>query len=136
MNLSMRNFISFRNLIYDRCGIHFESKKIYDNKIPGWIEDQIKKRGFSITPKATILLTEFLGNNLEKITNEISKLTINLPENTRINETHIEDNIGISKDFNVFELQKALATKDMLKAMMLRSFMKESIKLRKRTESF
>ena len=100
----------------DKKGVLFESKKIYDNQVPDWIENQLKKKGFSITPKATILLSEFLGTNLGKISNEINKLTINLQENTRINETHIENNIGISKDFNVFELQKALATKDTLKA--------------------
>ncbi|MCD4772663.1 MAG: DNA polymerase III subunit delta [Bacteroidales bacterium] len=98
-------------------GVLFESKKIFENQVPSWIENQIKIRGYSITPKATILLSEFLGTNLGKISNEINKLTINLPENTRINETHIEDNIGISKDFNVFELQKALANRDAVKSV-------------------
>jgi len=101
----------------DKKGVLFESKKIYENQIPDWIENQIMKKEYTITPKATVLLSEFLGANLGKISNEIGKLTINLPENTRITETHIENNIGISKDFNVFELQKALATKDSVKAL-------------------
>ncbi len=101
----------------DKKGVLFESKKIFDNQVPNWIENQIKKKGYTITPKATILLSEFLGTNLGKIINEINKLTINLPENTRITDTHIENNIGISKDFNVFELQKALAKRDAVKSV-------------------
>lgn len=109
-------------------GVLFESKKIYENKIPAWVENEIKKKGFSITPKATILLSEFLGTNLGKISNEINKLTINLPANTRINETHIENNIGISKDFNIFELQNALATKDAVKSVSIVNYFTANLK--------
>ncbi|MFZ4521312.1 MAG: DNA polymerase III subunit delta [Bacteroidales bacterium] len=100
----------------EKHGIAFESAKLYDNKIPEWINDYLHQRKYAITPKAAALLTEFLGADLGKIVNEIQKLLINIPPGTEINETYVEKNIGISKDFNVFELQKALARKDVLKA--------------------
>jgi len=97
-------------------GILFESPKFYDNKIPGWISNYIKEKGYTITPKASIMLTEFLGTNLSKIVNEIGKLIINVPKNAQIDDVLIEKNIGISKDFNIFELQKAIGSKNVLKA--------------------
>jgi len=97
--------------------LSFESKKLYDNQIPGWITAYISGRNYRIQPKAASLLAEFLGNDLSKITNEIDKLMIVLGdrENT-ITSEHIEKNIGISKDYNQFELQKALGTRDVVKA--------------------
>jgi DNA polymerase III subunit delta len=100
----------------EKKGISFESAKFYDNKIPEWINDYLHHRNYSITPKAAALLTEFLGADLAKIVNEIQKLLINVPAGEEINEEYVEKNIGISKDFNVFELQKALAKKDVVKA--------------------
>lgn len=93
----------------------FESKKLYDNKIPDWINGYLKDKKYSINPKAAALLAEYLGNDLSKIANEVGKLCINLPTNSEINVDHIQQNIGISKDFNVFELQDALSKKDVLK---------------------
>lgn len=100
----------------DKNGVLFESPRMYDNKIPGWIEAYVKQRKYSITAKACFMLTEFLGTDLAKITNEIQKLIINIPPGTEINEDLVEKYIGISKDFNVFELQKALGTKNVFKA--------------------
>ncbi|MEI7662740.1 MAG: DNA polymerase III subunit delta [Bacteroidota bacterium] len=100
----------------EKHGIAFESARLYDNKIPDWINDYLRKRKYSITPKAAALLTEFLGADLGKIVNEIQKLLINIPAGSEIDEDYVEKNIGISKDFNVFELQKALARKDVVKA--------------------
>lgn len=97
-------------------GVLFESKKIYDNQIPDWIRHNLNSRGFSIEPKAAVLLSEFLGNNLSKITNELEKLTITLAKGKTIGATHIEQNIGISKDFNNFEFHNALGKKDVFKA--------------------
>ena len=111
--------IDKRKSIYKKIskkGILFESPKVYENKIPGWISNYVGKKGYSITPKASIMLTEFLGTNLSKIVNEIGKLLINIPKNSQIDDVLIEKNIGISKDFNIFELQKALGTKNVLKA--------------------
>ena len=100
----------------DKKGVLFESKKLYDNKIAGWINNYVKEKGYDITPKASAMLTEFLGTNLSKVVNEISKLILNVPENATINDELVERNIGISKDFNVFELQKAIGSKNVLKA--------------------
>ncbi len=106
---------SFKKNI-EKKGVFFESKKLYDNEIPNWITDYIKKQQFQITPNACKLLADFLGTDLQKIVNEITKLIINVPQNTTITPEIIEENIGISKDFNVFELQKALGNKDIVKA--------------------
>jgi DNA polymerase III subunit delta len=100
----------------EKKGLVFESPKLYDDKIPLWIADYLKKRNYSISLKASVLLTEFLGNDLSKIVNEISKLIINVPAGKEITEEYIERNIGISKDYNVFELQKALGKRDVLKS--------------------
>lgn len=96
--------------------VYFESNKLYDNQVPEWISNYVKDCGYSIAPKATFLLSEFLGNDLSKIANEINKLIISLPKGAEITAEIVQDNIGISKDFNVFELQDALAKKDILKA--------------------
>jgi DNA polymerase-3 subunit delta len=97
-------------------GLIFESKKLYENQVPDWISKYVKENGYSIEPVASLLLTEFLGNNLSKISNEIDKLIISLPKGSRINNSLIEENIGISKEFNNFELQNALVKKDIFKA--------------------
>jgi len=100
----------------EKTGVLFESPRLYENQIPDWIADYVRKKNYSITTKATFLLAEFLGMDLSKIVNEISKLTINIPPGQEITEEYVEKNIGISKDFNVFELQKALGRKDVLKS--------------------
>jgi DNA polymerase-3 subunit delta len=100
----------------EKAGVLFESPRLYDNKIPDWITAYLAKRKYTITAKACMLMTEFLGNDLSKIANELVKLTINIPAGQEITEELIEKNIGISKDFNVFELQKALGRKDVVKA--------------------
>ena len=100
----------------EKHGIAYESVKLYDNKVPDWINEYLRQRKYSITPKAAALLTEFLGADLGKIVNEIQKLLINIPAGAEINEDYVEKNIGISKDFNVFELQKALGRKEVSKA--------------------
>lgn len=97
-------------------GILFESKKIYDNQIPDWIKKYTNSHKYKIDTKACFLLAEFLGNDLGKITNAIEKLTITIPKTETITPEQIEKNIGISKDFNNFELQAALGRKDVLKA--------------------
>ena len=96
--------------------VYLESAKLYDNQVPEWIGNYVKDKKYTIGPKATFLMAEFLGNDLSKIANEINKLLINLPEGKEITPELVQDNIGISKDYNVFELQDALAKKDILKA--------------------
>jgi DNA polymerase-3 subunit delta len=100
----------------DKKGVWFESKKLYDNNIPGWIQNYLKADGYSITPKATQMLADFLGTDLHKIANELKKLTIALPKNKSIDDADVERNIGISKDYNAFELQNAIGSRDVLKA--------------------
>lgn len=100
----------------EKNGILFESKKLYDNQVPEWINNYIKAKNRQIDPVSSLLLTEFLGTNLGKIVNELEKLIIVVPENQKITPKLIEENIGISKDYNNFELQNALMKKDILKA--------------------
>ncbi len=100
----------------DKKGVLFESKKVYDNQLGNWISKYAGDRGFSITPKATAMLTEFLGNDLSKVVNEVGKLIINLPKNSEIDDEQVERNIGISKDYNIFELQNAIGSRDVVKA--------------------
>lgn len=96
----------------NKNGVLMESKKLYENQVPGWIDSFINSKGLRIRPAAAQLLTEFIGNDLAKITNELDKLLINLEEGTEIDSKLIEENIGISRDYNVFELQNALGRKD------------------------
>ena len=100
----------------DKTAVLFESKKLYDNKIPEWIVDYLSKRKYKISPKASQLMADYLGVDLSKVSNELDKLMLNIPVAETINEKHIEKFIGISKDFNVFELSAALAKKDIFKA--------------------
>jgi DNA polymerase-3 subunit delta len=100
-----------------KSGVLFESKKLYDNQIPAWIESYLKDKGLIIGHKALALLTEYLGNDLSKISNELNKLMINIAPPAEITVNDIEQNIGISKDYNVFELHNALGTRDVGKAM-------------------
>ena len=98
-------------------GAVVQSARLYENKVPDWIVSWLKIRNCTIDPVATMLLVEYLGADLGKIENELEKLLLSLPENDkRITPLSIERNIGISKDYNNFELQKALGNKDVLKA--------------------
>ncbi len=101
----------------ENTGVYFESKRIYEDKIPLWIEKYLKNKGYTMEPGVGMLLTEFLGNDLSRITGEMEKLMIVLPASEKvITGNHIEEYIGISKDYNNFELTAALAKKDILKS--------------------
>jgi len=99
----------------DKNGVVFESATLYDNKVPGWIEDFVKEKGYRINAQAAALLGEYLGNDLSKVANELEKLMLNVNSGQEITSKEIQDNIGISKEYNVFELQTALARKDAVK---------------------
>jgi len=99
-----------------KSGVLFESKKLYENQIGDWIKRVLSGKGYSIEPKANAMLVEFLGTDLSKINNELEKLQIILPKGSTITPKHIEENIGFSKDFNVFELRKAIGDRNQLKA--------------------
>lgn len=100
----------------------FESKRLYDNQIPDWIGKNLESRGFTSTPKARQLLAESLGTDLARIDNELQKLELVVEKGAEINDAHVEENIGISKDFNNFELIKALGDKDFLKSMKIQRY--------------
>ncbi|MBE7652901.1 DNA polymerase III subunit delta [Tenacibaculum finnmarkense] len=97
-------------------GLIYESKKLYENQVADWIRKVLAGKKYSIEPKASQMLVEFLGADLSKISNELDKLTTVLPKKTIITDKHIEDNIGVSKDFNNFELRKAIGQKQVVKA--------------------
>ncbi|HYG40934.1 MAG TPA: DNA polymerase III subunit delta [Cytophagales bacterium] len=100
----------------EKFAVCVESKKLYDNQVPDWVTKYVNDKGFKVSPKTTLLISDFIGNNLERISNEIDKLLINLNPGEEITPDLVQKYIGISKEFNVFELQKALTTKDIVKA--------------------
>ena len=99
-----------------KTGVLYENKRLYENQVVDWIQKEMHSRGYQISPKAAQMLLEFLGNQLDKIDNELKKLQLIAPKGTIITPELIEENIGISKDFNIFELRKAIGMKDTLKA--------------------
>jgi DNA polymerase-3 subunit delta len=96
--------------------VYMESKRMYENQMPGWIDDHMRTLGYHIDLKAAALLTEFVGNDLSRLNNELQKLMLVIPPSRNITPDDIERNIGVSKDYNNFELLNALAHKDVLKA--------------------
>ena len=98
-------------------GVLLSTKKLYDNQLPGWVEVYVKELGRAISQKAGILLVDHIGNDLSRIANEIDKLLVNLPGDKKIDEGDIEKYVGISKEYNVFELQNAVGQKDFTKVM-------------------
>lgn len=116
----------YKNL--NKAGVVFESKKLYENKVPDWIKRVLASKNYTIAPKAAQMLVEFLGTDLSKINNELNKLQIVLPKGTQITPEHIEENIGISKDFNNFELRKAIGDLDVKKAQQIVKYFAENPK--------
>ena len=100
----------------DKKCVVFESARLYDYQVPDWINKYLRLKGYTLTPVAGQLLNDYLGADLSRIVNELSKLVINIPTGTQITAEHIEQNIGISKDYNTFELQNALGKRDIFKA--------------------
>lgn len=95
-----------------KSAVMMESKPLYENKVPAWINELVASLGFKIEPDACQMLVEFIGNDLSRIQNEMNKLSINLQPGALITPLVIEENIGISKDYNNFELRKALGARD------------------------
>ncbi len=100
----------------DKIGLIYDSKRLYENQVSDWIRRVLGGKKYQVEPKAAQMLVEFLGTDLSKINNELEKLTTILPAGSIITPEHIEENIGISKDFNNFELRKAIGEKDVFKA--------------------
>lgn len=101
---------------FAKNGVVFKSEKLYDNKLPDWISKYSASEGVSINQQSSVLLAEHLGNDLSRIANEIDKLLIHAGKSKTITADMIEQYVGISKEYNVFELQSALGVKDVLKA--------------------
>ena len=111
-----------------KSAVVFESKKKYEDKIPSWIQNFLRAKQLTITPKASLMLTEFLGNDLSKIANELTKLELVVGTHKEVTPEIIEENIGISKDFNNFELQKALGHLDHKKAYQIVNYFAQNSK--------
>ncbi|PWA04750.1 DNA polymerase III subunit delta [Flavobacterium psychrotolerans] len=111
-----------------KSGLVYESKKLYENQVGDWIKRVLQGKNYSIEPKASAMLVEFLGTDLSKINNELEKLQIILPKESTITPKHIEENIGFSKDFNVFELRKAIGERNQLKAYQIAQYFADNPK--------
>ena len=112
----------------DKHAILMTSTKMYDNKLPEWVDSYLKKKGYSINPKATQLIVENIGNNLSRISKEIDKMLINLKDENTVGPDHVYRFIGISKEYNVFELQKALSFKNVVKANEIIKYFESDLK--------
>lgn len=95
------------------------TKKMYDSKLPEWTQEMLQSKGLTINQKGLILLVEHIGNDLTRIVNEVDKLSVNLGTRKNISEEDIEEYIGVSKEYNVFELQTALAAKDLARSIQI-----------------
>jgi DNA polymerase-3 subunit delta len=112
----------------DKHGLVYESKKMYENQVGQWITRVLQGRGYSIEPKANAMLVAFLGNDLSRIANELNKLEIILPKGSTITPDHIEENIGFSKDFNIFEFRTAIGNKNQFKAYQIADYFAQNQK--------
>jgi DNA polymerase-3 subunit delta len=108
----------FAKLLKEK-GVMLTTKKLYDNQLPQWTEEMVQAKGYEISRKALMLLVDHIGNDLNRIENEVEKVLINLGRRKAISEEDIEEFIGISKEFNVFEFQHALAAKDLARCMQI-----------------
>ena len=115
-------------LIKKKGYVLFESKKLYENQVGDWIRKVLVGKKYNIEPKAVQMLVEFLGTDLSKIANELEKLTIVLPKESIISPEDIERNIGISKDYNNFELRKAIGNKHIVKANQIINYFRQNSK--------
>jgi DNA polymerase-3 subunit delta len=103
-------------------GVVVQSKKMYDNKLPEWVSGFCQHEGVKISPKAVQMLVDNIGNDLKRLSNEIRKIMVNLRVDEGIDAAAVERFVGISKEYNVFEFQKALMTRDVLKANQIAAF--------------
>ena len=108
----------FARLVKEK-GELVSTKKMYDSKLPEWTQEMLQTKGLTITQKGLSLLVDHIGNDLTRIENEVDKLSVNLGKRTHITEEDIEEYIGVSKDYNVFELQAALAAKDFARSIQI-----------------
>jgi DNA polymerase III subunit delta len=103
----------------EQSSVLFLSKPLYDDKLPQWTTQYVLGKGYRINPKASSMMAENLGNDLSKIANEVNKLLVSMKPGDEITPAMVEDNIGISKEFNIFELQNALGKRNIYKANLI-----------------
>ena len=106
--------------------VTFESKKLYDNEVPGWISRHLAEQGYKITEKASALIAESIGADLGRIVHELDKVLLNMGDRKEITEKEVEEDIGISREYNVFELQSAIARRDFNKAIRIVNYFSSS----------
>jgi DNA polymerase III subunit delta len=106
----------------------YTSKKLYENELPEWTSQLVSSKGFTINNKALSLLIDHIGNDLSRISNEVDKMVLNLAGRKNITEDDIEQFVGISKEFNVFELQDALGKRDFYKAIRIANYFEHNPK--------
>jgi len=109
-------------------GIIFESKKLYDNQVQQWISNYFKSKGYTIDAEASMMAAEYLGTDLSKVVNEMDKVIVNVKEGVTITKAMIQEMVGISKDYNVFELQKAISQGNTEKAFRIVEYFGENEK--------
>ncbi len=103
--------------ILSKKGHIFQARKIYDSNLPAWTTEFVKSKGLEISPRAVMMLVDHIGNDLSRIGNEVEKVSMNLGNRKNITDDDIEKFVGVSKEFNVFELQQAISNKDLVKAI-------------------
>jgi DNA polymerase-3 subunit delta len=114
--------------ILEQNAVLFESKPIPEAKVPDWIEKYLERKGYKSTHKAAYLLTEYIGSDLEKLANALEKLTSAMDKGSIIDEKDVVDNIGVSREYNVFEITGALANKDIVKITKLVNYINQNTK--------
>jgi DNA polymerase III subunit delta len=117
----------FAKLLKEK-GVFVSTKKMYDNQVPEWTQELLRAKGLTISPKGLALLVDHIGNDLTRIENEIVKISVNLGKRKTISEDDIEEFVGISKEFNVFELQSAIARKDLPAAIRIAQYFESNPK--------
>jgi DNA polymerase-3 subunit delta len=103
-------------------------KKMYDNQLPSFVEEYVSSKGYSIDDKGVRVLCEFVGNDLNRMTNEIDKVLISAPAGSNLNGDKIMGQVGMSREFNIFELQKALIVKDTFQAARIVNYISSTTK--------
>ena len=106
----------------------FSTKKMYDSQLPQWVNEMVVNHGLTINPKSVAMIVDNIGNDLSRIKNEVEKLSVNLSNRKNITEDDVETYIGVSKEYNVFELQDAIGKKNLQKALKIIQYFEKNPK--------
>lgn len=124
INYKHKSYDSRKKLMKDvaSAGVIFESKRIYDDKVPGFVQNYVSSKGGTIDAKAALMISDFVGSDLNRLCSELDKLVIALNGEKRITPELVERNVGISKDYNNFELLRAVISRDIYKASLIQKY--------------